>query len=82
MLNGCGIFGTFVRPMYAFGRPRKLHSRGLIRQSLTAKIKKKFKAVKIANLFTNPLCSAKSLKYSVYNKMNDVNPQTTKSLTA
>ena len=32
MLNGCGIFGTFVRPMYAFGRPRELRSRGLINE--------------------------------------------------
>ena len=30
MLKSGGIFVGFVRPMYAFGRPRELRSRGLI----------------------------------------------------
>ena len=33
MLKSGGILGGFVRPMYAFGRPRELRSRGLINDS-------------------------------------------------
>ena len=33
MLKSGGILVGFVRPMYAFGRPRELRSRGLIKCS-------------------------------------------------
>ena len=47
MLKSGGILVGFVRPMYAFGRPRELRSRGLIREEMRIKLKYGYKLSKM-----------------------------------